>query len=364
MIETGVSFGELHSFWDLDLILASAEIPPASPKENFVDIPGADGSVDMTEAFGEVKYSDRTGAKFTFYMNPAGDLSEAAWEEKKTQISNRLNGLRCHITLDKDPDYYWQGRCTVNDHASSKKLRKFVVGARLAPYKLKSDVTRVFVPFCEKNLFNNAVLPEVYGFGCALSQTATGVRATRTSGTGTFKVIRWLPIKMLLGKTITISAVINPVGGIGANLRIGYINTDGSIRSAQADVKTTGKKSLTISDDASEYEYIALWFYVSGDEGAYIDYDDIQIEIGNAATGFEAYTPITDPQNITLTNARKTVCPTIICTGETTLIFSGNETSLSEGTHKVLDLQLHEGETPVTVSGTGAVTFVYQEGDL
>lgn len=364
MIETGMSFGDIHSFRDLDLILSSVEIPPAKPKENFVDIPGADGSIDMTEALGEVKYSDRTGAKFTFYMNPAGDLSEDAWEAKKKEISNSLNGLRCNITLDKDPDYYWQGRCTVNEHASNKKLRKFVVGARLAPYKLKNDVTRVFVPLCGKNLFNNTDLPELYGFGCTLSQTATGVRATKTADAGVFKVIKWLPVKMLLGKTIKMSAVITPVGGSGENLRIGYISADGLRRTAKADIKSTGAKTLTIGDDASEFDYIGLWFYVSGDEGVYIDYDDIQIEIGYQATAFEPYTPNTDPQEITLTNARKTVCPSIIVSDEATVTYSGGESDLGAGTHQILDLQLYEGETPVTVSGTGAIAFVYQEGDL
>ena len=145
MIETGITFGDFHSFWDFDLVLAKAEIPPASPKELFVEIPGADGSVDMTEAFGEVKYSDRTGAKFTFFMNPAGDLSEEAWEAKKKEVSNRLNGLRCEIVLDKEPEYFWTGRVKVSEHTSNKLMRKIVVDARLAPYKLKTDITRVAV---------------------------------------------------------------------------------------------------------------------------------------------------------------------------------------------------------------------------
>lgn len=150
MIETGISFGGLHSYWDFGLILGSVVIPPASPKETFVDVPGADGSVDMTEAHGEVKYADRTGASFTFFMKPDGDLSEAAWEDKKKEVSNRLNGLRCDIAPDKDPEYYWQGRCKVNEYASNKKLRSIVVGARLAPYKLKRGVTRVSVDLTEE----------------------------------------------------------------------------------------------------------------------------------------------------------------------------------------------------------------------
>lgn len=368
MIETGISFGNIHSFRDLDLILSSVEIPPASPKETYVDIPGANGSVDMTEALGEVKYSDRTGAKFTFYMNPDGDLSESAWEAKKKEISNRLNGLRCNITLDKDPSYYWQGRCKVNDHTSDRKKRKFVVGARLAPYKLKTDMTRVFIPFSGKNLFDNADLPLIGGSGCDVSTIDTGVRATWRSGTYSYMVVRWLPVQMLIGKTITISATITKSGGAQAYLRIGYTNADGSDRIAKTKLYGTGQTTLTIGADAANFEYLAVWFYATNGEtateGAFVDYADLQIELADTATGYEPFAANPDQQEVTLVNARKTVCPTIICTGETTLTVAGGEYALSEGTHKVLDLQLHEGDTPVTVSGAGAVAFVYQEGDL
>ena len=140
MIETGVSFGNIHSFHDLDLILSAVELAPAVPKTNYVDIPGADGSLDFTEAHGEVKYSDRTH-KFTLTMNPSSDLSEAAWEAKKMEVSNRLNGFGCKITLDKDPDYYWKGRCSVDSYKTSKRVRQIVVSVRVRPYKLKQAET-------------------------------------------------------------------------------------------------------------------------------------------------------------------------------------------------------------------------------
>lgn len=142
MIETGVSFNEIHSYRDLNLVLSKVEVSPASPKTVYVDIPGADGSLDLSEALGEVKFSDRT-LKFTFTMHPGGDLSEAAWEAKKTQVSNRLNGLACQITLDKDPGYYWQGRATVDEYLSTKRLRQFVISAVVRPYKFKQEVTVV-----------------------------------------------------------------------------------------------------------------------------------------------------------------------------------------------------------------------------
>lgn len=144
MIETGVLFGNIHSFYDLNLILSAVDISPAKAVTTYVTIPGADGSIDLTEALGEVKYSDRT-IKFTFTMNPAGGLSDAAWEEKKTEVSNALNGIAKRITLDKDPDYYWDGRCAIDSYNSNKRLRQIVVSAIVRPYKLKQAET--VVPF-------------------------------------------------------------------------------------------------------------------------------------------------------------------------------------------------------------------------
>lgn len=138
----GIWFGGIHSHKDLNLILSEVSIPPAKPKTNYIDIPGADGSVDLTEANGEVKYSDRD-CKFTFSMNPAGDVSEQAWEDRKTEVSNALNGLVFKITLDKDPDFFYFGRCTVDEYASDKQKRQIVVSAKVQPYKYKQNETVV-----------------------------------------------------------------------------------------------------------------------------------------------------------------------------------------------------------------------------
>ena len=149
MIEMGVLFGNIHSFHDLNLILSAVEITPATPKTNYIEIPGADGSVDLTEVHGEVKYYDRT-LRFTFTMNPSGDLSEAAWEEKRTEVSNYLNGFACYITLDKDPTYCWNGRCVVDSYLSNKRLRQFVISATVRPYKMKRDETVVSFALSDK----------------------------------------------------------------------------------------------------------------------------------------------------------------------------------------------------------------------
>ena len=136
----GITFGDIHSCDDLNLVLSKVVIPPAVVKTNFVDIPGGDGSVDLTEALGEVRYKDRE-CSFTFTVFPSDDF-----EEKKTEVSNLLNGRRCKIILDKDPDYYWDGRCSIDSYASDKKINKIVVKATVSPYKLNVNLTKIIVP--------------------------------------------------------------------------------------------------------------------------------------------------------------------------------------------------------------------------
>ena len=136
----GISFDDIHSYYDLNLVLSKVNIPPAQAKTNFVDIPGGNGSIDLTEAFGEVKFSDRE-CEFTFTAFPDDNF-----EEKKKEISNLLNGKRCKITLDKDPDYYWLGRCFVNKYKSSGLVHTVVVEATVSPYKLKQEETTVIIP--------------------------------------------------------------------------------------------------------------------------------------------------------------------------------------------------------------------------
>lgn len=138
----GIWFDNIHSYENLNLILSQVNIPPAVPKTNFIDIPGGDGSVDLTEALGEVKFENRADASFTFTVLPEDDF-----EVKKRQVSNLVNGRRFNrIIVDKDPDYFWTGRCIVNEYASDKNLHKIVVMAVLAPYKLRTGLTEMILP--------------------------------------------------------------------------------------------------------------------------------------------------------------------------------------------------------------------------
>ena len=71
-------------------------------------------------------------------------------------------------------------------------------------------------------------------------------------------------------------------------------------------------------------------------------------------------------ENVTgiLWNGRKTVVPIITATAEATIVFAGNTYTVNAGTHKLLNIELHEDLNQITVTSTEPVVFVYQEGDL
>lgn len=128
----GTNFGGVHSFYDLHLIQQKVVVDPAEPKLNMIEIPGADGAVDLTEQpAGRVTYKTRK-VTWTFALYPGED-----WDTKHQQVSNALNGRRCDITLDTDPEYYYQGRLSVSKHNLDGLLRQIIVEAVCQPYKLR-----------------------------------------------------------------------------------------------------------------------------------------------------------------------------------------------------------------------------------
>ena len=215
----GTSFGGLHSHRDLRLIQQSVDVQPAKPKLKFVDIPGADGTKDLSaQPSGRVSFGDRT-LTWTFALYPGEN-----WEAKRTEVSNALNGVACHITLDSDPDYYYMGRLSVEKYKADSLLRQITVKATCRPFKYKQDETEV-----------------------------------------------------------------------------------------SASALTTSYQTLVLMND------------------------------------------------------RKPVVPTITVSAETTIEWDGDSFTLSAGTHKILNIELQEGENLLrakTVSGTGSIVVTYQEGAL
>ena len=67
-----IRFGTKWAHADYGLIVAPYAIPMPEPQTNFVEIPGRDGALDLSEAFGSVRYADRT-IPLTLYVRAPFD---------------------------------------------------------------------------------------------------------------------------------------------------------------------------------------------------------------------------------------------------------------------------------------------------
>lgn len=131
-IEYGVTFGNKHTIKDWGIYLKTRpEISPPSPKTLYVDIPGADGSIDLSDALtGEIAYSDRT---ITFTFAVVGDRSK--WTDTYSDIADYLHGQKLKVILDEDPTYYYIGRMAVNKWKSSRAFSTLTINGTVEPYK-------------------------------------------------------------------------------------------------------------------------------------------------------------------------------------------------------------------------------------
>lgn len=112
-------------------------LSPPEPKTYVVDIPGGNGSLDLTESlFGDTTYNNRE-QEFVFYS-----LYENNFESIKTELSNFLHGKSFDYKITMDPDYTYHGRFTVEEYNysmySSGKVGVIKIKISSDPFKQKS----------------------------------------------------------------------------------------------------------------------------------------------------------------------------------------------------------------------------------
>ena len=102
-----------------------------NPVYTYVDIPGADGSMDLTDYLvGRPTYSDRTGT-FEFYV--ANDYGN--WASRRAEIAAFLNGKKMKVYLEDEPQYYYEGRFFFKGWSPGASHSKVTIEYRLKPYR-------------------------------------------------------------------------------------------------------------------------------------------------------------------------------------------------------------------------------------
>ena len=88
MSQTGISIGDQHTFRDWGLLLISISISSPEAKTKVIDVLGGDGHIDMTEAFGPVRYKNRT-LVFSFILL---DRRPEIWHGISSRMKNYCHG--------------------------------------------------------------------------------------------------------------------------------------------------------------------------------------------------------------------------------------------------------------------------------
>jgi|SRR3712207_806805 len=127
----GMKMGEFHSYKDFGLVPTSKPvINLPSPKLEYLDIPGRQGEIDITESLaGEVIYEMRTGS-FEFLVS-----DPEKWQAIHRKLLNTVHGKRINLVLDTEKDYVYQGRLWVSEFKSDKNYSLITLDYKLEPYK-------------------------------------------------------------------------------------------------------------------------------------------------------------------------------------------------------------------------------------
>ena len=132
-MSTGVTFDDrIHTERDWGLKLLSVYIPMPDPKTQILDIPGGDGSIDLTEINGRPAYNDRDGVELAFDLMDGGYES---WFLKYSQFAAEVHGKKIKMVLDDDPDHYYMVRLKLDGKKSNPVYGQITFSGTAEPFK-------------------------------------------------------------------------------------------------------------------------------------------------------------------------------------------------------------------------------------
>ena len=132
-----IRFGTKWAHADYGLIVAPYAIPMPEPQTNFVEIPGRDGALDLSEAFGTVRYADRV-IELTLYARAPFDALVSAFAAD-------VHGRRMNVIFDRDPAFYYDARIMIEDVERHWGYCELSLECRTKPYKLEQFETAITI---------------------------------------------------------------------------------------------------------------------------------------------------------------------------------------------------------------------------
>lgn len=127
-----MTIGNKNTYNDWFLVPSSRPvIPPPEPNENFLEIPGINGSLNLSSLLtGYPTFKDRTGSQEFLVTN-----QDISWTELYSNIMWHLNGKEHEMILNTDPDYIYKGQFKVDSWETPKDWSRITISYTLNPYK-------------------------------------------------------------------------------------------------------------------------------------------------------------------------------------------------------------------------------------
>lgn len=127
-----ITIGDKNTWDDWHLIPKSRPLfVPPEVKTEFVEVPGGNGAIDLTGVLtGRPTYKNRSGSWEFYVENGFKD-----WTVLYSEIMTYLHGRSYKAILEDDPDYYYEGRFSVNTWKSDPHWSLITIDYNVGPYK-------------------------------------------------------------------------------------------------------------------------------------------------------------------------------------------------------------------------------------
>ncbi len=123
--------GGLHTWDEWEAYWTDVSIGSPDVETYTEDIPGRHGLIDLSEVLtGEPVYKNRDLSITLAYPGSGGQ-----WHTEYSDILLELHGRVQQLIFDSDPEYYYEGRCTVSSKRQDNFYATFTINVDADPFK-------------------------------------------------------------------------------------------------------------------------------------------------------------------------------------------------------------------------------------
>lgn len=121
-----------HTFYDWGLYVGNnAAVEPPAVRTNFIEIPGRNGNIDMTETLsGRPVYGNRV-----ITLELGGKVAKERQQQFVSDFVNAYHGRRVTVEFDRDREWYYEGRATISGVEISNTVVRMTMTVDADPYK-------------------------------------------------------------------------------------------------------------------------------------------------------------------------------------------------------------------------------------